>query len=62
MNPFFSIWIDMKEDTCDVGVIKEGIAALKKSIEKQEPKKECIPGVHGNISLLFSLIIIFITQ
>ena len=57
MNPFFSIWIDMKEDTCDVGVIKEGIAALKKSIEKQEPKKDCPPG-SGNISLLFSLVII----
>ena len=51
----------MKEDTCDVGVIKEGIAALKKSIEKDEPKKECIPG-SGNISLLFFLVIIFITQ
>ena len=61
MNPFFSIWIDMKEDTCDVGVIKEGIAALKKSIEKDEPKKECPPG-SGNISLLFFLVIIFITQ
>ena len=60
MNPFFSIWIDMK-DTCDVGVIKEGIEALKKAIEKDEPKKECIPG-SGNISLLFFLVIIFITQ
>ena len=45
------------KDTCDADVIKEGIAALKKSIEKQEPKKECIPG-SGNISLLFFLVII----
>ena len=45
------------KDTCDVGVIKEGIEALKKAIEKDEPKKECIPG-SGNISLLFFLVII----
>ena len=49
------------KDTCDVDAIKEGIAALKKQIEKDEPKKECIPG-SGNISLLFFLVIIFITQ
>ena len=51
MNAFFSIWIDMK-DTCDVDVIKEGIAALKEAIEKEEPKKQC-PSGSGNISLLF---------
>ena len=52
MNPFFLIWIDMK-DTCDVGVIKEGIKALKEAIEKEgEKEKEC-PGGSGNISLLF---------
>ena len=56
MNPFFSIWIDMK-DTCDVDAIKEGIAALKKQIEKDEPKKECT-AASGNISLLFFLVII----
>jgi len=48
VNPFYpgQKWCVpyMKEDTCDVGVIKEGIAALKKSIEKEEPKKECPPG------------------
>merc|ERR1712020_62500 len=36
------------KDTCDVGVIKEGIEALKKAIEKDEPKKECIPGSDCN--------------
>ena len=60
MNPIFSIWIDMK-DTCDVDVIKEGITALKEAIEKEEPKKQC-PSGSGNVSLLFFLVIIFITQ
>ena len=52
------------KDTCDVGAIKEGIEALKKQIEKDEPKKECT-AASGNISLLFFLVIIcgkFITQ
>ena len=41
------------KDTCDVDVIKEGIAALKEAIEKEgEKEKEC-PGGSGNISLLF---------
>ena len=35
---FFPIWIDTKE-TCDVGVLKEGIAELKKRLE--EDKLEC---------------------
>ena len=39
------------KDTCDVGAIKEGIEALKKQIEKDEPKKECT-AASGNISLL----------
>ena len=49
------------KDTCDADVIKEGIAALKEAIEKEEPKKQC-PSGSGNISLLFILVIIFITQ
>ena len=52
----FSIWIESK-DTCDVAVIKKGIAELKKAIEKEEPKIDC-PAESGNISLLVFRVIV----